>query len=354
MTPPQPGQPREAASQPVGTYSPAWRTFTKIVLPPSIRAMMHLDWAGQEHFPRRDGMILAANHLSYMDILALSLFTHSAGRYPVFLAKSSLFDVPVLGWLMRRLGQLPVYRGQVDAALVLRDAERIGKEGACVIFYPEATVTRDPDMWPMVAKTGVARLALAAGIPVVPVAHWGAQRILPYGSFLPRVLPRKIVQVLAGPPVDLSEFEGQPLTNQVLRAATDKIMADVAALLGKLRGEIPPATPFHPAVARRKFRQDLRALQETSGDPAAPADATPATAPPATAPPADAPPADAPSTAPAAGAAPAADPSGPTTDPSAPAAAAAPRADSTPTAHPVPHAVPAPGADSAAPGAGSP
>jgi 1-acyl-sn-glycerol-3-phosphate acyltransferase len=272
MTPPQPGQPRETAPQPVGTYSPAWRTFTKIVLPPSIWTMMRLDWTGQEHFPKRDGMILAANHLSYMDILALSLFTHSAGRYPVFLAKSSLFDVPVLGWLMRRLGQLPVYRGQVDAALVLRDAERIGKEGACVIFYPEATVTRDPDLWPMVAKTGVARLALAAGIPVVPVAHWGAQRILPYGSFLPRILPRKTVQVLAGPPVDLSEFEGQPLTNPVLRAATDKIMADVAALLGKLRGEIPPTEPFHPAVARRKFRQDLRALQETGDDAATPLD----------------------------------------------------------------------------------
>jgi 1-acyl-sn-glycerol-3-phosphate acyltransferase len=282
MTPPQPGQPqpgqpRETASQPVGTYSPAWRTFTKIVLPPSIRAMMRLDWAGQEHFPKREGMILAANHLSYVDILALSLFTHSAGRYPVFLAKSSLFDVPVLGWLMRRLGQLPVYRGQVDAALVLRDAERVGKEGACVIFYPEATVTRDPDMWPMVAKTGVARLALAAGIPVVPVAHWGAQRILPYGTFLPRILPRKTVQVLAGPPVDLSEFEGQPLTNQVLRAATDKIMADVATLLGKLRGEIPPGEPFHPAVARRKFREDLRALQEAGGDTVTPQVSTEAT-----------------------------------------------------------------------------
>jgi 1-acyl-sn-glycerol-3-phosphate acyltransferase len=258
--------------QVAGGYSPAWRTFTKIVLPPSIRSMMHLDFAGQEHFPQRDGMILAANHLSYMDILALSIFTHSAGRYPVFLAKASLFDVPVLGWLMHKLGQLPVYRGQVDAALVLRDAERLGKEGACVIFYPEATVTRDPDLWPMVAKTGVARLALAGGIPVIPVAHWGAQRILPYGSYLPRLLPRKTVQVLAGPPVDLSEFEGQPLTNAVLRAATDKIMADVAGLLGQLRGELPPATPFHPAVARRKFRQDMRTLQQASEDTALPAD----------------------------------------------------------------------------------
>jgi 1-acyl-sn-glycerol-3-phosphate acyltransferase len=256
-----------------GSYSPAWRTFTKIILPPSINAMMRLDWAGQEYFPAKDGMILAVNHLSYMDILAVSLFTHSAGRYPVFLAKSSLFDIPVFGWLLRKLGQLPVYRGQVDSALVLRDAERLGGEGACVIFYPEATVTRDPDMWPMVSKTGIARLALSANIPVVPVAHWGAQRVLPYGSFLPRLFPRKTVQVLAGPPVDLSEFADQPLTSAVLRAATDKIMGDVAGLLGQLRGEIPPEKPFHPAVARRKFRQDLRTLQQAAeqapADPAA-------------------------------------------------------------------------------------
>ena len=247
-----------------GSYSAAWRTFTKIILPPSIRSMMRLDWAGQEYFPAKDGMILAANHLSYMDILAVSLFTHSAGRYPVFLAKSSLFDIPVFGWLLRKLGQLPVFRGQVDSGLVLRDAERLGGEGACVIFYPEATVTRDPDMWPMVSKTGVARLALSANIPVVPVAHWGAQRILPYGSFVPRLLPRKTVRVLAGPPVDLSEFAGQPLTSAVLRGATDKIMADVAGLLGQLRGETPPDKPFHPAVARRKFRQDMRTLQQAA------------------------------------------------------------------------------------------
>jgi 1-acyl-sn-glycerol-3-phosphate acyltransferase len=255
-----------------GSYSEAWRNFTRIVLPPSIRALMALRWSGQQNVPPKEGMILAANHLSYTDILALSLFVHRCGRYPVFLAKSSLFDVPVLGWLMIKLGQLPVYRGQTDAALVLQDAERISQAGACVIFYPEATVTRDPDLWPMVAKTGVARLALASDIPVIPVAHWGAQQLLPYGKLLPRVFPRKTVRVLAGPAVDLSEFTGQPLTNQVLRAATDKIMADVAGLLGELRHEVPPAAPYHPAVARRKFREDLRALSQSSGETESPPD----------------------------------------------------------------------------------
>jgi 1-acyl-sn-glycerol-3-phosphate acyltransferase len=116
-----------------------------------------------------------------------------------------------------------------------------------------------------VSKTGVARLALESNIPVVPIAHWGAQRILPYGKFVPKLLPRKTVQVVAGPPVDLSEFAGQPLTNRVLRAATDKIMTEVTAQLGGLRGLTPPAEFYHPAVARRKFRQDMRTLQEASG-----------------------------------------------------------------------------------------
>ena len=203
-----------------GTYSRAWRNVSKIILRPGIRMMMRLDWHGQENIPADGPVILAANHLSYMDIFAVSLFADSARRYPVFLAKSSLFTIPIVGPVITRLGQLPVYRGQADAALVLKQAaELAARNSACVIFYPEATVTRDPQQWPMVAKTGVARLALEQNIPVVPIAHWGAQRILPYGKFVPKLLPRKTVQIVAGPPVDLSEFAGQPLSNAVLRAS---------------------------------------------------------------------------------------------------------------------------------------
>ena len=111
---------------------------------------------------------------------------------------------------------------------------------------------------------------------MVPIAHWGAQRILPYGSFVPKFLPRKTVQIVAGPPVDLSEFAGQPLANRVLRAATDKIMREVAGQLGDLRGLTPPAEFYHPAVARRKLRQDLRALQEATQPGADPAGDEPA------------------------------------------------------------------------------
>jgi len=245
-----------------GSYSTMWRGISKIILRPTIRALMKHCWDGQENFLPDGGMIVAANHLSYADVLAVALFCDQAGRYPTFLAKSSLFEIKILGGILTKLGQLPVYRGQTDAATVLRDAEQGVKDGACVLFYPEATVTRDPALWPMAAKTGVARLALATGAPVIPVAHWGAQDVLPYGTFKPHLLPRRTVHVIAGPPVDLSEFDGLPIDTKTMRAATDKIMAEVTALLGKLRGEDPPAEPYRPAVARRKERAELRRLGE--------------------------------------------------------------------------------------------
>jgi 1-acyl-sn-glycerol-3-phosphate acyltransferase len=238
-------------------YSPGWRRFTEIVLPTPIRGLMKLEAAGQSYFPP-GGMIVAANHLSYADWPAMALFCHVAGHYPVFTIKSPVFDVKIIGPLMRKLGQLPVYRGRADAALVLKEAEqRIGR-GACVIFYPEGTASRDPDQWPMVAKTGVARLALSTGAPVVPVACWGAQVILPYGSKRPKLFPRQTVKIAAGPPVDLSAFADQPLTADTLRRATDVIMADVTRLLAALRGEQPPAVPYDPRAGRGKAVADQR------------------------------------------------------------------------------------------------
>ncbi len=243
-----------------GSYSKTWRGISKIILRPTIRAMMKHEWQGQDNILPSGGVIIAANHLSYADVLAVALFVDQAGRYPVYLAKSTLFDIKVLGPILAKLGQLPVYRGQADAALVLRDAEEGVRNGACVMFYPEGTVTRDPAMWPMVSKTGVARLALATGAPVVPLASWGAQDVLPYPTAKLHVIPRRTVHIIAGPPVDLSEFQGKPLDNKTLRAATDKIMADVTVLLSKLRGEDPPAEPYHPAIERRKQRAELRQL----------------------------------------------------------------------------------------------
>jgi hypothetical protein len=120
-----------------------------------------------------------------------------------------------------------------------------------VIFYPEGTATRDPDLWPMVAKTGVARLALTSGAPVIPIAHWGTQDILPYGSKKVKLFPRKTVRTVAGQPVDLSEWAGKHTSARALRAATEAIMGSVTALVADLRAEEPPAVPWDPTTSSR-------------------------------------------------------------------------------------------------------
>jgi 1-acyl-sn-glycerol-3-phosphate acyltransferase len=243
------GQPQ--ASREWG-YSRGWRRFSVIVLRPLLMLVMKYRWQGREYLPRTGGIILAPNHLSYADWPSVAQFSYVYGhRYPVFMIKSAVFEVKVLGPIMYQLGQLPVYRGRGDAGLVIRQAERALRKGACVIVYPEGTASRDPDLWPMVGKTGAARLALTTGAPVIPIALWGAQDVLPYGSKRPHLFPRRTIQMVAGPPVDLSAYAGQRLSASTLRAATAAIMADVTALLAKIRQETPPAVPWDPAVGGR-------------------------------------------------------------------------------------------------------
>jgi 1-acyl-sn-glycerol-3-phosphate acyltransferase len=99
----------------------------------------------------------------------------------------------------------------------------------------------------MVAKTGVARLAISTGAPVIPVARWGTQNVLPYGSKKPKLWPRQTVRTVAGKPVDLSAWAGKQTSAKALRAATDAIMNDVTALVASLRDEEPPAITFDSA-----------------------------------------------------------------------------------------------------------
>lgn len=250
-----PARPDGDAASGAFHYSRGWRRFAVVVLRPLLFALTKRDWKGTRHIPRTGGIIIAANHLSWSDPLALGHYIYEAGRFPTFLAKAPLFDVKVLGPILRRLGQIPVYRHRTDAALALRDAEKALRAGECVIMYPEATCTRDPKLWPMTGKTGTARLALATGAPVIPVAHWGTHELLPYGTKKLRLFPRKTVQVLAGPPVDLSKYEGEPLTAATLRAATDDIMRAIAGLVGELRGEEPPERLYDHREAARYSRE---------------------------------------------------------------------------------------------------
>ena len=236
------------------SHSPAWRAGVVGFLRPLLFSLLKRDWKGQDNIPDTGGAIVAANHLSWSDPFALAHFVYKAGRFPVYLAKDSLFKVFGARTILRKTGQIPVYRERADVGLALRDAEEGLRNGECVIFYPEGTCTRDPNLWPMTGKTGAARAALATGVPVVPVAHWGAHELWPYGTKTFRPFPRKTMHVIAGPPVDLSAYEGRPLNAETLTAATADIMRAIADLLGELRGEEPPAKLFDYREARRAER----------------------------------------------------------------------------------------------------
>src|ERR1700751_3650112 len=181
------------------SYSPAWRLFTVILFRPLMHTLVRNKWAGQENIPKTGPVIIAPNHMSYADWGTDAVFFYGAGRYPTYLIKASAFKVPFIGKMLYGCGQIPVNRGAADAALALKQAEQALGEGAAVIIYPEGTATRDPDLWPMVAKTGVARLALSSGAPVIPIAHWGTDEILHYGDKKPLVFPRKNARPIAGP-----------------------------------------------------------------------------------------------------------------------------------------------------------
>lgn len=241
------------------SHSPAWRALAVAIVRPLLFLLLKRDWKGRENIPREGGLIIAVNHLSWSDPLAVAHFVYKAGRFPVYLAKAGVFKLAVVGHILRRTGQIPVHRERSDAGLALRDAEKALREGQCVMFYPEGTCTRDPELWPMTGKTGAARLALSTGTPVVPIAHWGAQLLWPYGTKRFRPFPRKTMHVIAGPPVDLSAYEGKPLDGPTLEAATADIMRAVADLLGELRGEKPPAKLYDHREARRTANKEAKA-----------------------------------------------------------------------------------------------
>jgi 1-acyl-sn-glycerol-3-phosphate acyltransferase len=143
-----------------------------------------------------------------------------------------------------------VARFSSDAHEALAAARADLEAGNCVVIYPEGSVTRDPDWWPMQARTGVARLALTTDAAVVPVAQWGPQRVHDYHAKKLRLRLRTPVDSLVGEPVDLSERRaelraGRPLSAELLRETTDLIMSRVRDQLAELRDEPPPRT-FHP------------------------------------------------------------------------------------------------------------
>ncbi|MFK8849324.1 lysophospholipid acyltransferase family protein [Streptomyces sp. Ac-502] len=243
-----------------------WYRLAAVICKPPLLVLFKRDWQGMEHIPADGGFITAVNHNSYLDPLSYAHYQYNTGRVPRFLAKSGLFKGGFVGLMMRGTGQIPVYRESADAAVAFRAAVAAINKGECVAFYPEGTLTRDPDMWPMQGKTGAARVALLTKAPVIPVAQWGANEVMPpYAREKKlRLFPRKTLRVKAGPAVDLSEFYGKEPTAEVLREVTDKVMAAVTAILAEVRDEPAPAEPYDhrkDAVRRSRARREQQAAE---------------------------------------------------------------------------------------------
>lgn len=219
------------------------------IVVPLASLLFKLEIRDGHKLPREGAYVLAPNHASEIDPIVVALAVWRMGRAPRFMAKESLFRVPVLGWVLRSTGMVPVARSASTAAAraTLEASETLVRHGRGVIVYPEGSLTREPDLWPMRGKTGAVRLALAGGIPLIPMAQWGAQQVLPrYGKL--KLWPlRRRVTVIVGDPVDLSAYVQSATQPAALVAATDVVMGDISDLLSKLRGEPAPAERWNPA-----------------------------------------------------------------------------------------------------------
>jgi len=224
-----------------------------VVVYPVASLLFRLRYHHGRRIPSRGGVLLVANHVSVLDPLACARLVWDHGRVPHFLAKDALFAGPA-GAILRAAGQIPVSRGSSEAASSVHAARQALQDGDVVVIYPEGSVTRDPDWWPMQARTGVARLALTTDAVVLPVAQWGPQRVHDYHARRLHPRLRTPVDHLVGEPIDLTALRAQvraglPLTGELLREVTDLVMVRVRDQLGELRGEQPPAA-FHPRPGR--------------------------------------------------------------------------------------------------------
>ncbi len=217
---------------------PAYRGLATLVSP-TVRAATRTDGRGGEYLAFDGGCVIGANHISWSDPPVLARFIWANDRVPRFLGKESVFRVPIFGSLITSAGQIPVARDG-DAAAAAAAAIEAARQGETVVVYPEGTITKDPDLWPMCAKTGAARIALTANVPLIPIAQWGPQDLLsPHGKTL-KLFPLKTMHMRVGPAIDLDDLRGRDIDERVLRVATARLMRAITSMLEGIRGEKAP------------------------------------------------------------------------------------------------------------------
>jgi len=212
--------------------------YAAAILIPILKILTKREWRGAENLPKSGPVIVISNHLSYVDALVFAHFIYGNVRAVRYLGKDSVFKIPILGKIITSSGQIPVARESDKASHALDSALGLLQVGHCVGIYPEGTLTRDPKLWPKVAKTGIARLAIISKAPVIPIAQWGDQNLLaPYSKKV--VLWRRTkIRYLAGPALDFSKWYGKEEDQAALVEATAYAMAGITKLLEEIRGEL--------------------------------------------------------------------------------------------------------------------
>ncbi len=232
---------------PLGT-NPTFNFCSKVVIP-LLNAVTKRTWQGAENIPKSGPAIIISNHMSYADVLFFAQFLFKNGRAPRFIGKRSVFNVPVIGRILLAAGQIPVDRESTHASKALDHAVAALKAGHLIGIYPEGTLTRDENLWPMVAKTGAARLAIITQLPIVPVAAWGIAEVLPPYNKVPRIWKRSKITLRAGEAIDMSPWYGKQDDPVALAQATAHMMDVLTTLLEEIRGEKRPAQIFNPRTS---------------------------------------------------------------------------------------------------------
>ena len=224
--------------------------FAKGVLTPIMTPWVKFTVTGEENLPTEGGFLLVSNHLSNVDPLCLCWYFMKRNTAVRFLAKKSMFSVPVFGWIIKGMGLIPVNRDSNPSAVLAPTREAL-TAGEVVGIYPEGTLTRDPDQWPREFKSGAARLALDTGVTVIPLSQWGPQDIMaPYNAKGMDMRPGRRISYHFGAPVDLSDLIGPAGSedHDAVNAATARILAAVREGVGQLRGLPVPDTVWDPAT----------------------------------------------------------------------------------------------------------
>jgi 1-acyl-sn-glycerol-3-phosphate acyltransferase len=226
-----------------------WRRLAVTLVKPLVIVMSRTDRRGMEFIPADGPVIIVANHISHADPFVLARYVYDAGRWPQYLAKSTLFRMPVVGPILGWVRQIPVERGTVDARKALDSAVAAIEEGDCVLIYPEGTTSKEPELWPMRGKTGAARLWLLTRAPVVPVVMWGPEKLFDPRTRKLHPKPRTPVTVFAGPALDMSRWDGASATTATLAEITEFFMLTLRDMLVEIRGGAAPPLWTRPTVS---------------------------------------------------------------------------------------------------------